>query len=177
MSSKGRAIGLAALSGTFFTGILACLICDLAITGTLTWSLYAVSSIVLAWLVLGPAVGLGRNGSAASLAILSILILPFLFLMSRLTDAGGLFMQLAVPAAILGIVYLWILYFLFSKLKNQKLTAAAVALLVAVPVGLLINLSVSVVLNEPIFDIWDIFSYVAATVLAVILLSINGRRH
>lgn len=45
-----------------FVGIMVCLICDLAISGHVTWSLIPVSSIVFSWLILFPGILLGKRG-------------------------------------------------------------------------------------------------------------------
>lgn len=42
-------------SAILLLGILVCVICDVAISGALTWSWYPVSSILFAWLVCVPA--------------------------------------------------------------------------------------------------------------------------
>lgn len=49
-------------------GIIVCSICDIAISGQFTWSLYPISSIVFAWVVLIPFVKCGRRGLLGSLA-------------------------------------------------------------------------------------------------------------
>ena len=38
------------------TGIMVCIICNIAISGNLTWSLIPVSSIVFAWLIFFPGI-------------------------------------------------------------------------------------------------------------------------
>ena len=54
---------------TLLTGIMVCLICNIAISGNLTWSLIPVSSIVFAWVISFPSIILGKRG----IIILSIL--------------------------------------------------------------------------------------------------------
>ena len=52
---------------TLLVGIMVCLICDIAISGSVTWSLIPVSSIVFAWIISFPGIILGKRGIIASL--------------------------------------------------------------------------------------------------------------
>ena len=46
---------------TMIIGILVCCICDVAISGTLTWSLITLSSILITWIASFPVVLLGKK--------------------------------------------------------------------------------------------------------------------
>lgn len=46
---------------TMIIGILVCCICDVAISGTLTWSLITHSSILITWIASFPVVLLGKK--------------------------------------------------------------------------------------------------------------------
>ena len=46
---------------TMVIGILVCCICDVAISGTLTWSLITLSSILITWIASFPVVLLGKK--------------------------------------------------------------------------------------------------------------------
>lgn len=54
-------------SVTLLVGIMVCLICNLAISGSLTWSLIPVSSIVFVWVLSFPSIIFGKRGIVASL--------------------------------------------------------------------------------------------------------------
>ena len=71
-------------SATLLTGIMVCIICNIAISGNLTWSLIPVSSIIFAWLIFFPGIVLRKNKIIASLISLSIFIIPYLFLLGNL---------------------------------------------------------------------------------------------
>lgn len=43
------------------TGIMVCLICNLAISGKLTWALIPISSIIFAWIISFPGIILGKK--------------------------------------------------------------------------------------------------------------------
>jgi transcriptional regulator with XRE-family HTH domain len=72
-------------------GILVCCICDIAISGTLTWSLIVLSSILVTWIVSFP------------------------------------------------VVFLWIIYVLYYRLKERKLLATGITFLFAIPFTFLIS--------------------------------------
>ena len=72
-----------AFSLLLLVGMVVCLICDIAISGKFTWSLYPISSILFAWVVMVPFVKCGRKGLLGSLVALSIFIIPFLYVTMR----------------------------------------------------------------------------------------------
>ena len=65
-------------------GILVCCICDVAISGTLTWSLITLSSILITWIASFPVILLGKKGVLVAMVAISILILPFMYILSIL---------------------------------------------------------------------------------------------
>lgn len=153
----------AAFSLLLLLGALVCLICDLALSGGLSWSPIPLCSILLAWLVLIPLVRYGRKGITGALAALSLFILPFLYVMSRLTGSGLVF-SIGARVCPFSLAYLWGVYLLFRGLGERRLLAAAFSLLLAAPLCAAIEIGVSSVLSIPPFDRWDILS--AAVLLA-----------
>lgn len=79
---KKNIIISAVFSAALLTGITVCLICDFAISGTLTWSSIPVSSSVMAWLITFPSIVFGKKGIKLSLISLSIFTVPYLYLLS-----------------------------------------------------------------------------------------------
>ncbi len=76
---------------TMVIGILVCCICDVAISGTLTWSLITLSSILITWIASFPVILLGKKGVLVAMVAVSILILPFtLPLITKAADAPRL---------------------------------------------------------------------------------------
>lgn len=78
-------------SAALLVGIMVCLICNIAISGSLTWSLIPVSSIVFVWVISIPSIVLGKRGIVASLISLSIFIVPYLFSLSSLIKTKEVF--------------------------------------------------------------------------------------
>ncbi len=83
-----------------------------------------------------------------------------------------LIMPIGIRMSLFSIAYLWCVYLIFRRLKERKILAAAFSLLLAVPLCIIINISLAEILSASSFDIWDILSVaiiiVSATVLFVI---------
>lgn len=151
----------------FLIGIVVCVICDVAISGGFTWSPIPVSSILLAWLTVFPIIIWGKKGILRGLCILSVFILPYLYLLSRLLGVKEVFSIGAVMAAI-SIPFVWILFavFRYAAKKRRKAAALGISFLLAVPFMLAVNLILSKMLAEPVLDIWDGLSVLVLLLLA-----------
>lgn len=148
------------------TGIMVCLICNIAISGILTWSLIPVSSIVFAWVIAFPGIILGKRGIIVSFISLSIFVIPYLFLLGRLIKVKEIFSIGAALAAV-SVAFLWIAVAVFKRVgKTGKLLASGIIFLLAVPFMFIINIILSRITGEPVPDIWDILSVFILSVLA-----------
>ncbi len=155
-------------SAALLVGIMVCLICNLAISGNLTWSLIPISSIAFAWVISFPGIILGKKGITASLISLSVFIVPYLFLLSSLIKAKEVFSVGAVMAAV-SIVFLWIIAAVFNRVgETRKPTALGITFLLAVPFELIVNVMLSKMIAEPVFDVWDMLSVFILLILAFI---------
>jgi len=168
-------IGAVTFSSILLIGIITCAIVDLAISGTLTWSLIPASSIVFAWCSLFPVIKFGVKGITVSLIALSVLIAPYLFVLNKIlvlnSLVGGQILTVAIWMAVIGVVYLWASFAVFRLFKLRKLVASAVSLIFMMPTSLMINFILSRLLNEPnpLFDVWDALSFAIIAVLAGLL--------
>lgn len=156
-------------------GIFVCTICDMAISGTFTWSLYPITAILFAWLIIIPLFQFKRY-IFMSLISLSIFIIPFLVTLNNIIGQVKLILPIGIPASLIGIAYLWIVYFLFSIKKIKKLYIAAISVLLGIPFTLIINVIISKLINESIIDIGDIISYGIMSIAAVVLFYIGKRK-
>ncbi len=154
-------------------GIIVCSICDLAISGAFTWSLYPISSILFVWLVFAPFIKYGRKGILGSLTVFSVLIIPFLYVISKIVD-NNFIMPLGIRISLASVVYLWCVYLIFRKLKERKILAAAFSLLFTIPLYFLINFIVAKILSIPFFDIWDMVSLAIIIMGAIALWMIDS---
>lgn len=146
--------------------ILVCCICDIAISGTLTWSLITLSSILVAWMASFPVILLGKRGILVAMIAISILILPFMYILSALIKVKEVFTMGSIMSVI-ALAFLWIIYFLYAHLKERKLLATGITCLAAIPFTLLINISLSKMIHEPVIDVWDILSVFILLIVAV----------
>jgi hypothetical protein len=147
-------------------GILVCCICDIAISGTLTWSLIVCSSVLVTWIASFPVILLGKKGVLVSIIAISILIVPFMYILSILIKVNEVF-SIGAIMSIISLVFLWIIYILYYRLKERKLLATGIAFLFAIPFTFLINSSLSRMIGEPVIDVWDILSVFILLIIAV----------
>lgn len=173
--SKNKIIAIL-FSATLFIGIAVCLICDIAISSGLTWSLIPVSSIAFAWMISFPGIILWKKGIAASLISLSVLIIPYLYLLSRLVRTHTVF-SIGTAMTIPGIIFLWLVFLIFNRVeKNRKLIACGLSLCSAVPVVFIINLILSNMIGEAILDVWDVLTIFLLLLLAFVSFAVDHHR-
>lgn len=141
-------------SCTLLIGAIVCVICDLAITKKLTWSLIPVGSILLAWVILFPILVFGKKGILGGCISLSIFIFPYLYMLSSLLHVREV-LSIGGAAAVISVIYLWLAVGIFTKLAERKLAAAGMVFLAAVPFLFVMNGVLSVLIAEPLLDGWD----------------------
>lgn len=138
-------------------GIAVCAICDIAISDAFTWSLIPISSIIFAWVVCFPAIILGKRGIEGSLAALSIFIFPYLYILGELVKVREVF-SIGAAVSVVSLLYLWIVFAVFRRLRARRMRALGIAFLVTIPFMLAINVTLSGMIGEPVADVWDILS-------------------
>lgn len=160
-----------ALISTLYTiamviGIVVCCICDIAISGSMTWSLIVLSSILVTWIASFPIILLGKKGVLVTMIAITIFIIPFMYILSILLKVNEVF-RIGAVMSIISLVFLWVIYILYHRLKQRKLLATGLSFIVAIPFTLLINGTLSQMIDEPIVDIWDILSVFILLIIAV----------
>jgi hypothetical protein len=94
-------------------GALVPALVDILRNGRLSWSLYPVGALGMAWLILAPWFLLSRSRAAASWVAGAVTVPSYLLLVESLGGTKGWFTQLGLPAALVGlagwggIVWLW----------------------------------------------------------------------
>lgn len=139
---------------TMVIGILVCCICDVAISGTLTWSLITLSSILITWIASFPVILLGKKGVLVAMVAISILILPFMYILSILIKVDEVFNVGAIMS-------------IYTLVKERKLLATGITFLFEIPFTLLINITLSKLIGEPVIDVWDILSVFILLIVSV----------
>ncbi|MCM1065617.1 MAG: helix-turn-helix domain-containing protein [Eubacterium sp.] len=153
------------LSAAFLTGIMACAICDIAISGTFTWSPIPISSILFAWVVSLPVTLLGKRGIAGGLAALSVFVFPYLYGLSRLVGVRAVFSIGAVMSAV-SLAYLWIIFAVFRRMRERKVTALGITFLAAIPFNLAANMILSRMIGGSVLDVWDVLAAFILLIMA-----------
>lgn len=170
-SKNLRTIWKIVISVAFLLAIIICSICNVAISGTFTWSLYPIFSIIFAWLIIFPL--FQYKNICVSLVSFSVLIIPFLFALNRIIGNAKLLMPIGIRASVIMVAYLWSIYILFYIMKTRKWMASAISVLSAIPVSLLMNYVVESFIGKPEMDIGDVISYGILVVGAVILFLVD----
>lgn len=179
---KSKAISLQSICAIVFSSLLlvgavVCAICDMAISGTFTWSLFPISSIVFVWLTFFPVIRFGEKGLWGTMIALSALIIPFLSVLNTLIAVNPLILPIGIRMSAISLLFLWSVFLLFKKLKGRKLLAGAISCIVVIPVLIIINFSLSKIIAEPLIDVWDIITFSILVIAAAALFSINSIVH
>ena len=171
-----RTISAILFSALLILGGAVCVICDLAICKRPTWSIYPVSSVLLAWFICFPILKCGDKGIKWSLAALSVGIVPYLLALNRILGGVRLLLPIGIGCAIPSLVYLWGVYFLFRILRTKKWLAGALAAALAIPLEVALNAVLVRLIAEPLMDVWDWLSVLILALLAVSLLTEHIKR-
>ena len=150
---------------TMAIAFMVCFICDVAISGTLSWSLITLSSIMAAWVISFPVILLGKRGIFVALVALSIVTIPFLYVLSVLIGVKEIF-GIGAVMAVIGIIFCWTIYFLYRKLRERKLLATGIMFLLMIPFCFIINTVLSVMLGTELVDVGDIISVFGILIIA-----------
>lgn len=162
-----RNVGISVIfSAILLLGIIICLICNIAVSGKLSWSLIPASSIILAWVIVFPGILLGKRGILASIISLSVFIIPYLYLLSRIIKTKEVF-TIGAVMAVVSIVFLWSIAGAFYRVgRKGKLAALGVSFFIAIPFVFIVNVILSKMIGEPIFDVWDMLTVFVLLILA-----------
>ena len=66
--------------------------------------------------------------------------------------------RIGTPMSVFTLIYMWVVYALYTRFRQRKLLATGVTLFLAIPFMLLVNMTLSKMIAEPMMDIWDILS-------------------
>ena len=152
--------------------VIVCVICDLAISKTLTWSLIPISTITFAWLILLPSMMCKKKIVITTLLSLTIFIIPFLYILSVLIKNTEI-LSIGAIMSVIGLIYLWSIVGISQKSKQRKYIVASISLLLGIPVCLIVNITLSKMILEPIIDIWDILTIFILLIISIILFMID----
>lgn len=164
---------------TFFSSsvILAaviCFICDFCIAGQLTWSLLVAASLLFGWLLLLPLFKARKNIVRKLLLMLTLTVIPYLAVLSRLLALPAVYKMGAV-IAVISLLGLWCIYIPFLKIPQRKLYVTGIILLVIIPVMWGINGSVSFFIQQPLEPSTKFVDSLTTLVLLIIAVFCFGK--
>lgn len=164
---------LAVLSLAFMIAVVACVITDLCISKSLTWSLIVILSLVFSWILLFPFFRAKEKVIRKTFIVLSLEVIPFLVVLSWLLKMPDIW-KMGSCISIVSLIGLWCVYAVFVKIKDRKFRAAGIAFLVAVPVTWGINTVIEFFTRESsAAPVNHLINIISVAVLAVICFGID----
>jgi len=110
----------------------------------------------------------------ATLRILTVGIVPYLYVLDQIAGTETIITKAGGIIAGLVLIYLWIAYFIAKHSRRRKLLSFGITMILAVPLCILINYSLSLTLTPKAaaFDVWDVLSIgILLSVGAVLIIS------
>lgn len=152
--------------------IVVCTICDFAISRTLSWSLVVLSSCFIAWSIIFPILLLKLRGIKLSIIAFTLLIIPYLFVLSILTSEKQV-LRVGLVMAIIFMFFIWGVYILFIRLPKRKLFAAGISCIMAVLFIFIINFSLSKLIGSVMLDIRNVIPAISLLVIGGMCIMID----
>lgn len=154
------------ISLIFLTSILICVLCDLLISKTISWSIIPSASIVLAWFVIIPIIRFEKNKWIISLANLSLLLIPFLWVVEQNCNNKGWLLSIAVPISVVSLIYLWGVTYLYLYTQINKWYLSAISTIL-IP---LLDISIDIVLKQFLIEYSILLTILSAAIISIIFL-------
>lgn len=150
-SHKLRRLTLILCSVAALIGAGVCMICDYFISGGLSWSLMAVTSIAAGWLLALPALTAETGRMVKTLVMVTVVPIPLLAVIAYTIDMWVVFF-LGSTLALIALVVMWIIYVIFRKGRNRLWLAVGISLLIIIPTEIMISHISAAFLPEVEFD-------------------------
>ncbi len=170
-----KRLGAVIFSALLFTAMAVCFICDMAISGRLTWSLISAVSIVFGWAVCLPGIRFGKKGIVRCFGWLSGLIIPYLYVLSRLINVREVF-TVGGTMAVISVAFLWMVIGVFKKMWSGKKRAVfGTVCLVSARFVVTVNVVLSRMTGSPVFNVWDGITVLVLLVSAGVSFGLGGQ--
>jgi len=167
---------LVSFSVACLIAVFTCLIVNFAIDRQITWAAYALLAVPFGWGVLSP-LAIKKFGPPLSLLSLTLLTLPFLYVLDRITPVDSWFAPLGIPSAAAGLVAAWVFYLLFRFVKINNWYKSAITVFIA---GVVVNPVVNYYVDRFVIDqpsmLSTILTAAGCLILAIPLFLMGHRR-
>lgn len=162
------------MSACFILALGVCLICDICTSGSLTWSLIVAASLLFAWLLLLPVYLPGTNIIRRSLIILSLSLIPYLFILGLLLKVPMVY-TMGTVISVISLVTLWCVYAVFTRLSHRIFCALGIFFLLVVPCSIGINVVVALFTRAPLGSAFGTnnLTYILLLLMAVLCFGVN----
>ncbi len=161
-----------------FIGIFTSVIVNIALDSNLTWSVIVIASCVLGGCILIPPFLWKLRGFYLSLALLTILIIPFLKIIEYetaiISGYGGWLWKLGFPISLTWLIIIWIMIFLIRKIKISKWFYISISAIVCIFGTLITNHNVDQYLGLNSFETSKHISSISTISNVICLLTIAG---
>ncbi|MDF2723710.1 MAG: hypothetical protein K0Q59_3385 [Paenibacillus sp.] len=158
--------------------IAASTITDFAINASFTWSTYVLLSVPFGWIVLTPMLMLGKFRMLGSIFVITITLLPFLYMMDKIAPVNGWYADFGMTVGIAGIIALWVTYaFVRWVGMNGWFKAAFLIFFYGAILRTAIQYYLRDYIGESMINLDLVISIAGSIVIAVLLLMIGfGRK-
>lgn len=143
------------LSICLFIAMFTCVIVNVAIDSTLSWSILAIAGCMMAGCLIIPPLLKKKKGIYISILLLTLFIIPFLVVIEaetyNMTGYGGWLWKLGLPITLIWLVFLWTMVIL-TKRKITLWFFIFIAAFLWIPCNFLSNYTVDRFLKLNPFD-------------------------
>lgn len=156
-------------------------IVNLAVSGTLSWSLHPILTNAFALVLITPLLS-KRSSFVLWLASFTVFTPIYLFFLDTITPEPSWFIGLAMPIYATSIVSIWVCFFISKRLKSGWYIAALIVFVSGVIVSTVTNLMILDFSNQ-LFPISIISSYISiistavtCTIVSIVLFCVGYKR-
>ena len=121
-----------------------------------SWQTVLFNSVFYAWFSIFVFTKISPKKTKTALTILSVAIIPVLSILTIIYKEKRI-LELGLSILLIGVSYLWTSRHILHHFENTN-NAIATCLLLAIPLTICANLSISLILKEQCFDFWDTLS-------------------
>ena len=173
---RGKRFFLTLICMMLLTPAAICLLCDIVPNGTLTWSLYPISALVLLFLTFLPPILVDTHKRLYACLTALVTLNVYLFLVERFSHTEGWFFPIALPAVLAAALMIGIIVLLRKLDKLNKISLLASILLANAIECVLVEVLCSHALTGAIAIHWSWFAFVPSLILSICFFAINANR-
>ena len=142
-------------------GVFVCMLVNYAVSREITWALYTAGAAAFAFGIATSLAFGGKHRLLLSMAVLAVLIMPFLMLVQYLSSTNAWVWPVGFPVAAVSAAALLLAIILFRYTHINRWYCASITVLTALPITLTTNHFVSLYLSES-RDLWRTLSDIAS---------------